>query len=262
MNERQRHQKILQLLAKQSIITVDELVEKLGASLATVRRDITALDSANLARKIRGGIETLNSADSPVSRLAGHSFSNSELQHAEEKRAIARAASELCQDGETIIINGGSTTYRMAEFLKEHRLHILTNSFLMADDLLRHSRNQIFLPGGEVYRTQNIVLSPYEQDTTINHFYASKLFMGAYAIRQQGLIEADPLLIKAEQKLIKQAEELIVLVDSSKFSAFGSLIFCPLEQIDILITDAGIQPKTQDMLENAGIKVLIAANDG
>ena len=132
----------------------------------------------------------------------------------------------------------------------------------MADDLLRHSRNQIFLPGGEVYRTQNIVLSPYEQDTTINHFYASKLFMGAYAIRQQGLIEADPLLIKAEQKLIKQAEELIVLVDSSKFSAFGSLIFCPLEQIDILITDAGIQPKTQDMLENAGIKVLIAANDG
>ncbi|MEZ5477691.1 MAG: DeoR/GlpR family DNA-binding transcription regulator [Thiolinea sp.] len=255
MNERQRHQKILQLLTQQPIITVDELVNVLEASVATVRRDINALAQAKLLKRIRGGAETLDTA--PPLRLTGHSFDHSESLHTEQKRLIARKAVALCQDGETIIINGGTTTYRMAEFLGERRLHILTNSFTMADYLLRYTSNQVLLPGGEVYREQNIILSPYEQDTTVDHFYASKMFMGAYAIRPQGLIEADPLLIKAEQKLIKQAEQLIVLVDSSKFAAFGSLVLSPLNRISTLITDSGVSETTVAMLEQEGIEVLV-----
>jgi len=256
MNERQRHQKILQLLSHQSIITVEELVTLLGASLATVRRDLNALAEANLLKRIHGGAEAITTTSQPS--LAGQPFYSSEALHVAEKSAIAREAVALCRDGETIIINGGTTTYRMAEFLTQRNLHILTNSFTMADYLLRHSTNQVILPGGEVYREQNIILSPFEHDTTVDHFYASKMFMGAYAVRQQGIIEADPLLIKAEQKLIKQTEELIVLVDSSKFSAVGSLILCPLERVNTLVTDHKVSDATVTMLEQAGIKVIVA----
>lgn len=259
MNSRLRQQKILQILARQPIATVPELVEALEASVATVRRDINRLAATKQLRKIRGGAEALTNHSQP--RLAAHSFESDQTLHAAEKRAIARKAVALCKDGETIIVNGGTTTYRMGEFLTERRLQVLTNSFTMADYLLHHSRNQVILPGGEVYREQNIILSPYEHDTTVDHFYASKVFMGAYAIRQQGLIEADPLLIKAEQKLIKRAEELIVLVDGSKFTARGSLILCPLERIDRLITDDSAPARELEMLERAGIQVIVASVD-
>ena len=74
------------------------------------------------------------------------------------------------------------------------------------------------LPGGTIYREQNIILSPFDNDVTRN-FYARRMFMGAQGLGPLGLMEADPLLIQAEQKLIDQADELVVLVDSSKFRA-------------------------------------------
>ena len=81
------------------------------------------------------------------------------------------------------------------------------------------------LPGGTIYREQNIILSPFDNDVTRN-FYARRMFMGAQGLGPLGLMEADPLLIQAEQKLINQADELIVLVDSSKFRQRSSLILC------------------------------------
>jgi DeoR family ulaG and ulaABCDEF operon transcriptional repressor len=84
------------------------------------------------------------------------------------------------------------------------------------------------------------------------------MFMGAQGIGPLGLMEADPLLIQAEQKLIDQADELIVLVDSSKFKKRSSLILCPLERISAVITDEGIDDQTTAMLKAAGIKLIVA----
>lgn len=258
MNARQRHQKILQLLSEQPIVSVAELEQALDTSIATVRRDINTLSRAKLVQKIRGGIEALSDSNPLQQRLVGEAFVSSDNVHVRKKRAIAREAVALCSDGEAIIINGGTTTHRMAEFMEDLCMHVLTNSFTMADHLLRRSRNHVMLPGGEVFREQNIVLSPYEEDTMSDRFYASKMFMGAFAVRQQGLIETDPLLIKAEQKLIKQTEELIVLVDSSKFATHGSLILCPLERVSTAITDEGVPEQALEMLDRAGVRVIVA----
>jgi len=113
------------------------------------------------------------------------------------------------------------------------------------------------LSGGAIYREQNIILSPFENDVTRN-FYARRMFMGAQGVGPLGLMEADPLLIQAEEKLIGQADELIVLVDSSKFEARSSLVLCPLDRIDIVITDAGITDRAAAMLEAADIKLIVA----
>ena len=119
----------------------------------------------------------------------------------------------------------------MVHPLATRRLQVFTNSFPIAEHLLKHSKNTVLVPGGAIYREQNIILSPFDNDVTRN-FYARRMFMGAQGIGPLGLMEADPLLIQAEQKLIGQADELIVLVDSSKFANRSSLILCPLERID------------------------------
>ena len=145
----------------------------------------------------------------------------------------------------------------MVHFLGQLRLQVFTNSFPIAEHLLHHTKNAVTLPGGMIYREQNIILSPFDNDVTRN-FYAQKMFMGAQGIGALGLMEADPLLIQAEQKLINQADELIVLVDSSKFRHRSSLILCRLDRISTIITDDGITQSEQRMLEDAGVKLIVA----
>ncbi|MGL4404237.1 MAG: DeoR/GlpR transcriptional regulator, partial [Notoacmeibacter sp.] len=123
--------------------------------------------------------------------------------------------------------------------------------------LLKHSKNTVLLPGGTIYREQNIILSPFENDVSRN-FYAQRMFMGAHAIGQLGIMESDPLLIQAEQKLINQADELVVLVDSSKFHKRSSLILRPLDRIAIMITDDGIDDRSASMIESAGVRLIVA----
>ncbi len=162
----------------------------------------------------------------------------------------------LCEDGDSIIINGGTTTFQMVHPLASRRLQVFTNSFPIAEHLLKHSKNTVMLSGGTIYREQNIILSPFDNDVTRN-FYARRMFMGAQGLGPIGLMEADPLLIQAEQKLIGQADELVVLVDSSKFENRSSLVLCPLNRITTVITDEGISDKAAAMLEAAEVNLIV-----
>ena len=255
MHEKERHRIILSAVQEKPVVTVQELVEMTSSSEATIRRDIAALHVQKRLRRVRGGAEALNPPQ--IVGLAGRPFRVNEALHSAEKRAIARAAVELCQDGEPIIINGGTTTFQMVHFLANRRMPIFTNSFPIAEHLLKHSKNTVMLSGGTIYREQNIILSPFENDVTRN-FYAKRMFMGAQGLGPLGLMESDPLLIQAEQKLIDQADELVVLVDSSKFRQRSSLILCRLSRISTVITDEGIEDREAKMLEDAGVLLIVA----
>lgn len=255
MHEKERHRIILSGVQDRPVVTVADLCALTGASEATVRRDISALHLQKKLRRVRGGAEALNPTHFPA--LAGRPFRVNETLRIEQKRAIARAAVELCEDGDPIIINGGTTTFQMVHPLATRRLQVFTNSFPIAEHLLKHSKNTVLLPGGVVYPEQNIILSPFENDVTRN-FYARRMFMGAQGIGPLGIMEADPLLIQAEQKLIGQADELVLLVDSTKFDARSSLVLCALDRIDVLITDDGISDRTASMLEAADVTLIVA----
>jgi DeoR family ulaG and ulaABCDEF operon transcriptional repressor len=252
MHEIERHRIILGEVAERPVVTVTQLVELTGASEATIRRDIGALHVVARLRRVRGGAEAIHPPQTVG--IAGRPFSVNEGVNIDKKRAIARVAVGLCEDGESIIINGGTTTFQMVHHLARRRMQILTNSFPIAEHLLRNSKNTITLPGGSIYREQNIVLSPFENDVTRN-FYARRMFMSAQGVSPIGVMEGDPLLIQAEQKLINQAEELILLVDSSKFASRSSLILCPLERVAAVITDDGVSEEIVAMLRGAGVRV-------
>jgi DeoR family transcriptional regulator, ulaG and ulaABCDEF operon transcriptional repressor len=255
MHETERHRIILSAVQDRPMVTVIDLCNMTDASEATIRRDIATLHMQKRLRRVRGGAESINPPQ--FVGLAGRPFSVNQAINTKQKQSIARAAVDLCSDGDSIIINGGTTTFQMVHPLASRRLQVFTNSFPIAEHLLKHSKNTITLSGGTIYREQNIILSPFDNDVTRN-VYARRMFMGAHGLGPIGLMESDPLLVQAEQKLIGQADELIVLVDSTKFKNRSSLVLCPLGRIDTVITDEGIPDKAAAMLEAADVTLIVA----
>jgi DeoR family transcriptional regulator, ulaG and ulaABCDEF operon transcriptional repressor len=258
MHERERWQKILTKVRQRGVVRVRELVSTTSASSATLRRDLTKLEELGQLRRVHGGVEAVEAAEQ--SHLATRPFDVSQTLNVDRKRAVAKAAAELCIDGESIIINAGSTTWFMAEFLRRARLQILTNSFPIAQELIATSQNRIVLPGGEVYREQGIVLSPFDEDA-IQHFTASKMFMSCYSITPMGIIEGDPLIARAEAKLLSRADKLVVIADSSKFESRGSMVVCQLSRVHTLVTDDAAPTHMIDHFKSFGVNVVIAANE-
>ncbi len=250
MHKLERHKQILTLLKEKEVVTVDEICMNLTSSPATVRRDLNDLDRNNLLVRVHGGAAS-------VSRKLGNSdFETKLTRNLQQKKAIAKYAANLCQHGDSIILNGGTTTWLMCEWLHNKSLQLLTNSLPIATTLESAPHCRILLTGGEVYADQHIVLGDYLPGNR-RQFFASKMFAGAHAISQHGLMESDSRLIQAERRLISQADELIVLADSSKFRNEGSLQLCPLANVSTLITDNGISPGMKEYLENTEIRLLI-----
>jgi DeoR family transcriptional regulator, ulaG and ulaABCDEF operon transcriptional repressor len=253
MLEAERLRLILRLVEERSVVSVGQLVETLGASEATVRRDINALAEAGRLRRIRGGAEALTPRHE--AHLVGTPFELSQGIRTFEKSAIARAAARLIQNGESLIINGGTTTYAMVEYLADRELDILTNSLPIVTKLLTQSRNRVTVPGGTIYREQNIVLSPHGDDV-IDHFWGQKLFTGCYGLNRFGVMEADPLIVQSQMKLLKRAEELVVLADSHKFRQRSSMIVAPVERVTTLITDTGATEEELQPFRKAGVHII------
>lgn len=258
MDHQDRHKRMLKLLTERGSATVPQLVDWLGVSVATVRRDLRLLDTAQRLRRTRGGARLADSKGTV--RLKSMSFHDNMRVHIERKRAIARRAVALCAEGDTVLIGGGTTTFQMVDFMAHRQIRVMTNSFELARYSLSVSDNEVILAGGKIYPEQGVILSPFEgQD--MRYCYASHLFMGVHCMSSLGMMEADPLLIQAGHRLIPQAQQVTVLADSSKFANRGGMFLCALDKIACVITDTGAPERGVQMLERAGVQVLLVAPD-
>jgi DeoR family ulaG and ulaABCDEF operon transcriptional repressor len=254
----EREQAITALLEAQGFVAFRDLTQQLQASPASVRRDLTRLHERGILERVHGGARLSGPA---VPALSGVPFQVNAGLHALAKAAIGKAAAELCAPGEAVIIDGGSTTLQLCPHIAELGLQVLTNSLHIVQALLPQVKTRISLPGGALFREQNIILSPYEDDSmagALGGFHASKLFLGAAAVGRRGPMQSDTLLIQAERRLLKRAEQIILMVDSSKFAGAAGHLLCPLEDLDVLVTDAGLQDGHARMVERAGVKLVIA----
>lgn len=254
MHERERWHLILSKLRERGIVRVADLAALTGASVATLRRDLAKLEDAGQLCRVHGGAE--RAEVSGQNELTATSFGASQTIHATEKRAVACRAADLCEDGDSIILNAGSTTWFMAQCLRGHRMQVLTNSFPIAQELIAHSANRVVLPGGELYREPGIILSPFDEDA-IQHFAAGKMFMSCFALTPLGVIESDPLIARAEAKLLSRTDKLIVVADSSKFEARGNMVVCPLARVHTVVTDTGAPAQMVDHLRSVGVEVIL-----
>lgn len=261
MHAEQRDQRILEMVRERGFVSFQELDRTLDASAATLRRDLDRLEHAGVIVRVRGGARLAERASAAAAaadeqHLTGVPFhENIELNRA-AKRAIGRAAAQLCTPGESIIIDGGSTTLQMCPALEPLGLHVLTNSLHIVSALINQPGTQISVPAGTLFREQNILLAPFGEDGT-SRYRASRLFMGAASVGRHGLMQTDVILVQAERRLLDRADEVIVLVDSSKFDAPAGHVVCDIDDIDVLITDDGISDADARMIEQAGIRLIV-----
>lgn len=259
MHAAEREKMILDSLGESGFVSFRDLESRVAASPATIRRDLDRLEEAGVITRVRGGAKRVGGGAPTASEdgLSGVPFHENIGRNRAAKEAIGRAAAAFCIPGEGVMIDGGSTTLQMCPHLDGLSLQVLTNSLHIVSALLPQPTTRILIPSGQVFREQNIVLSAAGDDG-MPRFHAPKLFMGAASMGPAGLMQADVILVAAERRLIERADEIIVLVDSSKFSGPSGNVVCSLDEIDVVVTDAGIEPHHVAMMEAAGIRVIIA----
>jgi DeoR family ulaG and ulaABCDEF operon transcriptional repressor len=259
MHATERERLILELMQPRGFASFQDLDAKLDASPATIRRDLERMAQEGLIIRVRGGAKLAGhaGAGAAVPKLGGVPFHENIAYHREEKAAIGRAAAALCSPGEAVMIDGGSTTLQMCPHLDGLNLQVLTNSLHIVDALLPQASTRILVPAGSVLREQNIILSAAGEESK-PRFHAPKMFMGAAAVGPHGIMQADVVLVAAERRLIDRAEQIVLLVDSSKFHGPSGHVVCGLDEIDVVVTDCGVTDDERRMVENAGARLLIA----
>jgi len=262
MHANERESLILQLLDERGFISFQELEKRIDGSPATIRRDLERLAEDGKLARVRGGAKAAlgqpvqSNALAAALHLAGVPFHENIARNRAQKEAIGKAAAALCLPGEGVMIDGGSTTLQMCAHLAGLNLQVLTNALHIVSALINQVGTRILVPSGAVFPEQNIILSVFGDDG-MPRFHAPKLFMGAACVGPAGLMQADVVLVAGERRLIERADEIIVLVDASKFEGPSGNVVCELEEIDIVITDDRIADTTATMIENAGIKLCV-----
>lgn len=253
MSELIRHRQIIELLRDRPFASVRELQERLGVSAATVRRDIDKIDGSGAARKVYGGVSALDGL-APSTAFARPYDENRDLA-VEAKRQIAERASHMVADGDTVIVNGGSSCFHLGVRLADRNIRLFTNSMPLAAYLGENGKCSLTIAGGELHREPRVIYSPTQPAC----FYASKYFVGTQGISAQGILESHPLMARAIQEYSANVDQIVVLADSRKFAIQARNVALPLTRIAALITDDGVADNHARMLEEAGIALHVVA---
>jgi DeoR family transcriptional regulator of aga operon len=259
MSVRQQHRsdRILKLLLQKGAVTVEELIGTLGASAPSIRRDLTRLEARGLIRRTHGGAALVQELLYEPFRY-DTAFQTREHRFVREKRHIGLAAAELIEEKETIGLTAGTTTTWVARNLR-HRsnITIVTNAVNIGMELCNMPGLQIHLTGGYVRWPWSFSLIGAAAINFLGDRFVDKLFLsvsGIDATRGTTTNESDEAL--TFRAMVKQAKQVIVVADSSKLGVVTPSLICPIEDVDVLVTDAGASDETAAKFTQKGIRVV------
>jgi len=247
----ERRGRLLDIIRIRGFAALDELVRELGVSESTVRRDLDALEEHGSARRTHGGV--LYSGGMP--RLA--EFDERQPANWAAKRAIAGMAAAVIDDGETVLLDGGTTTYEVARLLVGRSLQVVTNSLPVANLFASEARTDLVLLGGYVSPRTGVCLGPYANEL-LARLHVTTTVLSAAGISEEGLFNAHLLLAETEQAMLKAASRVMVVADSSKFGRKSLTLVSGLESIDIFVSDDGLPQRWHDVIAAATAQLLIA----
>lgn len=249
----ERKRQILELLAQEQSIKVPDLSALFNVSEVTVRRDLQELEDAGFLKRTHGGA---------VSNLTGFEPTQAEKedQYQEEKVAIADVAVQLVREGDTVILDAGSTTLQIARHLRNKKdLTVLTNAINIAWEL-RTGTVEVVLLGGYLRQRTLSLVGPITENT-LSGFHVDKLFLATNGLDlERGLTTPNLTEAQTKKAMIKSAKEVIVVADHSKFNRVAFSQICGLDRVSRLITDAGVPAGILNALKDLGIDVLIAGS--
>jgi len=249
MSLTERREKILEMLAEDSGVSVSELSKHLGVTVVTARSDLSALEDAGLLVRTRGGAMP---AFHP--KIFARTHENRKI-----KEQIARSAASEIKDGDSVIISTGTTTAMIARYLLGKRdVHIVTNNTLLLTYARINPQLHVTLIGGEFRSAEEGVVGPMAMDA-LDHFYVSKAFIGIDgASEKQGFTAHFLDSSELVRKMADQADAVIAVSDSGKFGKPGFARILPFSRVDTLITDDQIDSRFEAVLSESGVRVVKA----
>jgi DeoR family transcriptional regulator, aga operon transcriptional repressor len=244
----ERRRRIGELVREQGRATVEELSERFGTSLVTIRADLSNLESSGVLIRTHGG--ALPPIDDPLTVK--------QLQHHAEKVRIAQAATELIHDGETIILDSGTTTEEIARQIRKAEfsgINVITNALNIALVLIDVPFVRLIMPGGILQR-ESQSLSGHMAEAAMENLQADRLYLGADGLDPEiGVMT--PHLAEAElnAKMIRISRQVVAVADSSKLQRRNISLIAKVEQLHMLITDSAASPEAVEALRLRGVEV-------
>lgn len=252
MSPTRRQDEIVLLVRKHRKISVKELASSLNSSQETIRRDLSILAGKGKIQKFHGGA----SLPSP---LGENPFATRMNDNVQAKINIAAIATEIISPGETVLIDTGSTTIYFAEKIAEiERINVVTNSIEIARIISNSpTKSQVFLLGGE-FSLENLQTTGNLAINQIGLFQAHHAILTVSAVDSNGAMDHNYAEAQFAQAMIKQAESLTIICDSSKFESIAPFKVCPWEVVTTFVCDLPPSPKLQESLTNAGVTLVVA----
>ena len=242
----------MELITRQGYATLDELVRVLGVSESTIRRDLEVLDLAGSVKRTHGGAVYAGEVRSmpPFDERTGTA--------AAEKRAIGQAAADLLQDGDTVLLDGGTTTLEVARALIGRRVQVVTNSLPIAQLLASSQQTDLILIGGYVYPRTGVALGPLAI-ATMQSIRVRTAILGAGGIVPEGIYNSNLLLVETERQMMSCGQEVMIVADHTKFGRLALARLCGLEDVQSIVVDSGLGDEHRAVLEAAGLAIHVAA---
>jgi DeoR/GlpR family transcriptional regulator of sugar metabolism len=251
MKAEERQKRIEEYLQKAEFASLEELARHVDTSISTVRRDVTALETAGNVRRTHGGARLINPQSNEFV------FSLRDTLQLPEKEAIGLACANLIPPGQSVIIDSGTTVFHAAQHLEDHALHVITNSLPVANLFASSQHIEVMVSGGVIYPRLGVLVGPLAVDafTKIN---ADVAIMSGGGITLDGITNSHALLIDIQQAMIRAASKVIFCLDHTKFGRRSVAHLCDLSIIDCVVTDAGAPPDLVQALRNRGLEVIVA----
>jgi DeoR/GlpR family transcriptional regulator of sugar metabolism len=224
-----RREKILEMLRQHGFVSILDLRDVLDVSESTIRRDLEFLEESGEAKRTHGGV--FSTGPSSSVKQFGSRKGNWDL-----KRAVAILAADQIDDHETILLDGGSTTYELARQLVGRPLQIVTNSLPVANLFASNDMVDLVFLGGFVHHKTGVTLGNYANEM-LRSLNVQKAFLSVAGVNERGFYNSNGLLVETERTMMQSADRTIIIADSSKFGRSSLARLCDWSQVQMLVCD-------------------------
>lgn len=243
-----RHQLILRVLRQDGPTSVVALADTVGASQATIRRDLVQLEEEGLLKRVYGGAVPLVGEDDPFADVAS--------VRVEAKDALGEWCARTVKDGETVLLDIGTTAHRVARHLHGRSLTVITSNLAVYEELQDDKDVQLILLGGVVRRDYRSLVGFLTEDN-LRQIHADRLFLGTSGVRPDGqVLDTTAVEVPVKRAMIAASDQVVLLADTSKFPGTGMARVCGPEDLDVVVTNAPAHGATLTSLREAGVEVV------
>jgi DeoR/GlpR family transcriptional regulator of sugar metabolism len=246
----QRQEQIVRALRTDGAGGVKVLAERLGVSEATIRRDLEQLHEQGRLTRVYGGALAVDGDDEPFAEVSA--------VHAEEKDRIARRAAQLVEDGQSVLLDIGTTALRLAHHLHGRQVTVVTSNLAVLEELQNDDAVELVLLGGFVRRAYRSLVG-YLTEECLRQIHTDWLFLGTSGVRPDGRVMDSTLIeVPVKRAMIRAADRVALLADGTKFPGHGIAKVCEPGELAVVVTEDSADLPTREQLAEAGVEVVLA----